>query len=151
MSEDLIKVAVLEQRVQDLKEFVLKVDEAIEKISQVNVSLTKMIAVHEEKIDTRERAEKSLNEKIDTIYTQMQEDHKNVLTEIKTLSTNIDKRLTDVEKGQNKINLKIAVVLGIGAFLGFVIQNSGFFVKILAHPQHLTTPVPHATMAPVQK
>lgn len=151
MSEDLIKVAVLEQRVQDLKEFVLKVDDAIEKISQVNVSLTKMIAVHEEKIDTRERAEKSLNEKIDTIYTQMQEDHKNVLTEIKTLSTNIDKRLTDVEEGQNRINLKIAVVLGIGTFLGFVIQNSGFFVKILAQPQHLTTPVPHATMAPVQK
>ena len=151
MSEDVIRVAVLEQRVQDLKEFVLKVDDAIEKISQVNINLTKMIAVHEEKIDSRERAEKSLNEKIDNIYTQMQEDHKNVLSELQRLSTNIDKRLTDVEKGQNKINLKIAVVLAMGAFLGFVIQNSGFFVKILAQPQHLTSPVPHATMAPVKK
>ena len=151
MSEDVIRVAVLEQRVQDLKEFVLKVDDAIEKISQVNINLTKMIAVHEEKIDSRERAEKSLNEKIDNIYTQMQEDHKNVLSELQKLSTNIDRRLTDVEKGQNKINLKIAVVLAMGAFLGFVIQNSGFFVKILAQPQHLTSPVPHATMAPVKK
>ena len=151
MSEDLIKVAVLEQRVQDLKEFVLKVDDAIEKISQVNVNLTKMIAVHEEKIDTRERAEKSLNEKIDAIYTQMQEDHKNVLSELQTLSTNINERLAEVEKGQNKINLKIAVVLAIGAFLGFIIQNSSFFVKILAQPHHLTSPAPHATLAPVKK
>jgi len=151
MSEDLIKVAVLEQRVQDLKEFVLKVDDAIEKISQVNVNLTKMIAVHEERIDSRERAEKTLNDKIDTIYTQMQEDHKNVLTELQSLRTNIDTRLTTVENNQNRINLKIAVVMAIGAFLGFVIQNSGFFVKILAQPSHLTSPVPHATMAPVQK
>lgn len=151
MSEDVIRVAVLEQRVQDLKEFVLKVDDAIEKISQVNVNLTKMIAVHEERIDSRERAEKTLNDKIDKIYDQMQQDHKNVLSELQRLSTNIDKRLTEVEKGQNKINLKIAVVLAMGAFLGFVIQNSGFFVKILAQPHHLTSPVPHATMAPVKK
>lgn len=151
MSEDLIKVAVLEQRVQDLKEFVLKVDDAIEKISQVNVNLTKMIAVHEEKIETRERAEKSLNEKIDAIYTQMQEDHKNVLSELQRLSTNIDNRLTKVKNNQNRINLKIAVVMAIGAFLGFVIQNSGFFVKILAPSPHLTSPVPHATLAPVKK
>ena len=151
MSEDLIKVAVLEQRVRDLKEFVLKVDDAIEKISQVNINLTKMIAVHEEKIDTRERAEKNLNGKIDRIYDQMQEDHKNVLTELQRLSTNIDTRLTRVENNQNRVNIKIAVVLAVGGFLGFVIQNSGFFVKILAQPQHLTTPVPHATMAPVQK
>lgn len=54
MSEDLIRVAVLEQRVADLKEIVLKVDDAIEKISQVNINLTKMIAVHEEKFEVRE-------------------------------------------------------------------------------------------------
>lgn len=150
MTED-IKVAVLEQRVQDLKEFVLKVDDAIEKISQVNVNLTKIIAVHEEKIDSRERAEKSLNEKIDTIYTQMQEDHKNVLSELQRLSINIDKRLNDVENSQDKINIKIAVVLALGGFLGFVIQNSGFFVKILAQPSHLTSPEPHAILALVKK
>lgn len=150
MTED-IKVAVLEQRVQDLKEFVLKVDGAIEKISQVNVNLTKIIAVHEEKIESRERAEKSLNEKIDTIYNQMQEDHKNVLSELQRLSINIDKRLNDVENSQDKINIKIAVVLALGGFLGFVIQNSGFFVKILAQPSHLTSPEPHAIMTPVKK
>jgi chromosome segregation ATPase len=146
-----IKVAVLEERVRDLKEFVLKVDDAIEKISQVNINLTKIIAVHEEKIESGERAEKSLNEKIDTIYNQMKDDHKNVLSEIQKLSNNIDKRLTTVENSQDKINIKIAVVLALGGFLGFVIQNSGFFVKILAQPSHLTSPEPHAILAPVKK
>jgi chromosome segregation ATPase len=83
MPEDQIKIAVLEQRVEDLKEFVLKVDDAIEKISQVNVNLTKMLAVHEEKLDAREKSEKTLNQKIDDIYSRMQKDHSNVLEEIK--------------------------------------------------------------------
>jgi len=152
MSEDLIRVAVLEQRVSDLKEIFLKVDDAIEKISQVNINLTKMIAVHEEKFEVREKSERSINGKIDNIYKKMEEDHKNVLNEIHKVNAtlekveqNLDKRLTKVEDDQTNINLKLAAVAACALFIGFIIQNSGFFVKILSDEEKaLTNPTPPA-------
>lgn len=150
MSDDYIKVAVLEQRVQDLKEFVLKVDDAIDKISQVNINLTKMIAVHEQKLENREEAEKTLNQKIDDIYSKMQRDYSNVLDEIKKVNStlekvesNLDDRLTKVETDQTKINIRLGIFIAGIALLGFIIQNNGFFVKILS-TGHLTNQSPPA-------
>lgn len=156
MSEDLVKIAVLEQRVQDLKEIVLKIDDAIEKISQVNINLTKMIAVHDEKLDTREKSEKDVNDKIDNIYKKMKDDHENVLGEIKKVNTtltkveeNVDKRLSEIEKEQARFNLKLAAVLGGGVLIAFIIQNSGFFAKVLSEEEkHLTMPPHPAKMNP---
>jgi len=153
MSEDLVKIAVLEQRVADLKEIVLKVDDAIEKISQVNINLTKMIAVHEEKFDVREKSERSINRKIDDIYDKMERDHDNVLVEIKKVNNtlekveeNLDNRLTNVEADQTKTNLKLAVVVTGATIIAFIIQNSGFFSRVLSHDQKLLTNPAHPAM-----
>jgi chromosome segregation ATPase len=156
MSEDLIKIAVLEQRVADLKEIVLKVDDAIEKISQVNINLTKMLAVHEEKFDIREKSEESINKKIDNIYDKMEKDHKNVLDEMNKLNGTLEKveinlngRLKKVEDDQANTNLKLAAVAAGILVIGFVIQNSGFFVKILSYEEKvLTNPAPPAMIEP---
>lgn len=156
MSED-IKVAILEQRVADLKEYVLKIDDAIEKISQVNVNLTRMLAVHEEKLESRQNAENTINEKIDSIKKKMERDHENVLFEMQKMGgtlekveSNLENRLTKLETEQTKINLKLAIVIFAGTFLGFIIQNSGFFSRVL-HQGHLTTPEPYATVEPSVK
>jgi len=156
MSEDLIKIAVLEQRVADLKEIVLKVDDAIEKISQVNINLTKMLAVHEEKFDVREKSEQTINKKIDDIYNKMEKDHENVLLEINKVNStlekvekNVDTRLTKVEDAQSNTNLKLAAVAAGILVIGFVIQNSGFFVKVLSEEERvLTNPAPPAMIEP---
>jgi DNA anti-recombination protein RmuC len=156
MSEDLIKIAVLEQRVADLKEIVLKVDDAIEKISQVNINLTKMLAVHEEKFDVREKSEQTINKKIDDIYNKMEKDHKNVLDEMNKLNGTLEKvekkldnRLKKVEDDQANTNLKLAAVAAGILVIGFVIQNSGFFVKILSYEEKvLTNPAPPAMIEP---
>ena len=150
MQEDQIKIAVLQQRVEDLKEFVLKVDDAIEKISQVNINLTKMIAVHEQKLETREVVEKNINQKIDDIYSKMQKDHENVLEERKKLNvtlekveSNLDDRLVKVENNQANINIKLATIVAGAVLIGFIIQNNSFFVKVLSN-DHLTNPTPSA-------
>jgi CRISPR/Cas system-associated endonuclease Cas3-HD len=153
MSEDLIKVAVLEQRVLDLKEIVLRVDDAIEKISQVNINLTKMLAVHEEKFDIREKSEESINKKIDNIYDKMEKDHKNVLDEMNKLNGTLEKvekslddRLKKVEDDQANTNLKLAAVAAGIRVLGFVIQNSGFFAKVLSEEEKALTNPTHPAM-----
>ena len=45
-----VEVAVLKQQVLDLKEIVLKLEEAIERINDVNLNVIKMLAAHEERI-----------------------------------------------------------------------------------------------------
>ena len=49
MAEE-IRVAVLEQKLEDLKDIIVKIDDAIEKLSEVNSNVTKMLAVHEQSI-----------------------------------------------------------------------------------------------------
>jgi hypothetical protein len=50
MAEENVKIAVLEQKLTDFAAIVQKLDNAIEKISEVNANLMRMLAVHEEKI-----------------------------------------------------------------------------------------------------
>lgn len=141
MQEDQIKIAVLEQRVEDLKEFVLKVDDAIEKISQVNVNLTKMIAVHEQRLETHQQADDNINKKIDNIYLKMEKDHENVLNEIKKINqfftsaeTRLNNRIKKIETKQNKLNIRVGVFIGSILVISFIIQNSQFFGKMLSDP-----------------
>ena len=141
MQEDQIKIAVLEQRVEDLKEFVLKVDDAIEKISQVNVNLTKMIAVHEQRLETHQQADDNSNKKIDNIYLKMEQDHENVLNEIKKINqfftsaeTRLNNRIKKIETKQNKLNIRVGVFIGSILVISFIIQNSQFFGKMLSDP-----------------
>ena len=49
MAEE-IKVAILEQKLEDLKDIIIKIDDAIEKMSEVNSNVSRMLAVHEQRI-----------------------------------------------------------------------------------------------------
>ena len=52
--EEEVKVAVLSQKVDDLKNILVKIDDAIEKISEVNSNVSKILAVHEQRITRQE-------------------------------------------------------------------------------------------------
>ena len=53
--DDEVKVAILEQKQEVLEQFVGKLDSAIEKIAEVNTNVSKMLAVHEEKYQSKKR------------------------------------------------------------------------------------------------
>ena len=46
--ENEIQVAVLNQKLEDLKPIIIKLDTNIEKLSEVNTTVSRMLAVHEE-------------------------------------------------------------------------------------------------------
>ena len=52
--EDQVRLAVLDQKLEDLKPVVLRIDAAIEKLSEVNTTVSRMLAVHEELITRQE-------------------------------------------------------------------------------------------------
>ena len=68
---DNVKVAVIEQKIEDLKPIVLRIDAAIEKLSEVNTTVSRMLAVHEERITKQEEIDTVLFTKIDKLRDKM--------------------------------------------------------------------------------
>ena len=87
--DDQIKVAVLEQKIEDLKPIVLRIDKAIEKLSEVNTTVSRILAVHEERISKQEQVDVVLFTKIDQLRDKMDGDHDRVLQRIRELEKRV--------------------------------------------------------------
>ena len=80
-----IKVAVLEERLQNFESVVSKLDAAIEKIAEVNNNVSRMLAVHEERISKQEEIDSILFDKIDKLRDKMDSDHDSVTKRLSLL------------------------------------------------------------------
>ena len=72
---DDIKVAVLEERLENFETLVSRLDSAIEKLAEVNNNVSRMLAVHEERITKQEDIDSVLFDKIDKLRDKMDRDH----------------------------------------------------------------------------
>ena len=84
MAEE-IKVAVLEEKLQNFESIVSKLDSAIEKLAEVNNNVSRMLAVHEERITKQEELDSVLFDKIDKLRDKMDRDHDLVTSRISLL------------------------------------------------------------------
>ena len=69
------EVAVLETRLENFENLVSRLDSAIEKIAEVNNNVSRMLAVHEERISKQEEIDSVLFDKIDKLRDKMDSDH----------------------------------------------------------------------------
>ena len=121
MEENQVKLAVLEQKLEDLKPIVLRIDAAIEKLSEVNTTVSRMLAVHEERITKQEEIDTVLFAKIDKLRDKMDRDHDLVL-----------QRIRQLEK-------RVWMAVGGLAVLTFVANNNTLAGKILTPPPNPVT------------
>jgi len=110
------KVAVLEERLAVHEQMMSRIDTAIEKLSEVNSNVSKMLAVHEEKIGTNEKVDDILFTKIDQLSSKMDSDHNVVLSKIQ-----------DLEK-------KVWIGIGLVFCVSFIVTNSSFVEQLLTRP-----------------
>jgi len=120
-----IKVAVLEERLQNFESVVSKLDAAIEKIAEVNNNVSRMLAVHEERISKQEEIDSILFDKIDKLRDKMDGDHDIV-----------SKRLSILER---------KLWIGIGALGAVLIITNPQAIKIVGP---LLSSAEHAIVAP---
>ena len=114
--EDQVRLAALDQKLEDLKPVVLRIDAAIEKLSEVNTTVSRMLAVHEERITKQEEVDTVLFAKIDKLRDKMDRDHDLVL-----------QRIRQLEK-------RVWMAVGGLAVLTFMINNNGLISKVLTPP-----------------
>jgi hypothetical protein len=108
---DNIKVAILEERLGNFEALVTRLDSAIEKIAEVNNNVSRMLAVHEERISKQEEIDSVLFDKIDKLRDKMDSDHDSVT-----------KRLSLLEK---------KLWIGIGALASILIISNPQAIKTL--------------------
>ena len=73
--EEEVKVAVLEAKLENFETLVSRLDSAIEKIAEVNNNVSRMLAVHEQRITKQEEIDEILFDKIDKLRDKMDSDH----------------------------------------------------------------------------
>ena len=83
------KLAVTHQKIEDIKPLVHKMEKAIEKLSELNTSVSRMLAVHEERITKQEEIDTVLFTKIAQLRDKMDVDHNSVLSRIQSLDKKI--------------------------------------------------------------
>lgn len=86
---DTVKVAVLEEKVGHMEDVVQRLDETIEKLSTLNVNISKMIAVHEEKFSMNKRVN---NELVDD-FTKLELKMKNCSNDLSSRIASLEKKL----------------------------------------------------------
>ena len=87
--EPRIPLEVIDQKIEDLKPLIHKMEAAIEKLSELNTSVSRMLAVHEERISKQEEIDTVLFTKIDQLRDKMDVDHNSVLSRIQSLDKKI--------------------------------------------------------------
>jgi ElaB/YqjD/DUF883 family membrane-anchored ribosome-binding protein len=106
MSEEIVKVAVLEQKFADFANIVNKLDDAIQKMSEVNTNVIKMLAVHDEKIEYGQRTDDLILKMIDNLKEENQKEHKKT-----------SDRIDDLEEQVGEISKIKWMTVGTGAVL----------------------------------
>ena len=83
--EEEVKVAILETRLENFETLVSRLDSAIEKIAEVNNNVSRMLAVHEQRITKQEEIDEILFDKIDKLRDKMDSDHDSVTKRLSLL------------------------------------------------------------------
>jgi len=84
-----IKIAVLEQKLEDVRDIILKIDSAIEKLSEVNSNVSKMLAVHEERITKQEETDNILFAKIDKLRDKVDSDYDIIVSRVQVIEKRV--------------------------------------------------------------
>jgi methionine synthase II (cobalamin-independent) len=107
------KVAILEEKIHTTEQLMQRIESAIEKMSEVSANVTKMLAVHEQKIEGNDKVDAILFAKIDQLSNKMDTDHNIVLD-----------KLQGLEK-------KVWIGIGVFAVVTLIINNSEMLASIL--------------------
>ena len=110
------RVSVIESRLETHERYFTKLDESIEKLSDVSLSIKEMLIKHEGKLEERALEEDALYEKIEELKQDSHREH-NELTE---RIDSIEKKVEDLTKWRYLVAGGLVIV---GLFIGQIIPG----------------------------
>ena len=114
------KIAVLEERLSSYEIMMRKIDEAIQIMGKTSQNFSKMLAVHEEKIDQCHKADDYIGRLIEELKLENKDQHDAVTERIEK----IENKLEEVVKFR-------WIIIGVFAVISFGLSQSHIVVDFL--------------------
>jgi len=122
------KIAVLEERLSSYEMMMRRIDEAIQLMGKTSQNISKMLAVHDEKIDNCGKTDEMISNMIHDMKEENKEQHKKVSEKIQSLETKVE----ELAKFR-------WIIAGAAILLSFAVSQSHMVVDILTpDPQPAT-------------
>ena len=86
---DRVTTAVLKEKIDNVEKVFNRIDDAIVKIVEVNNNVSKMLAVHDERLVKQEKIDEVLFKKIDDLHVKVVADNKVVLERLTVLERKV--------------------------------------------------------------
>lgn len=125
------KIAVLEERLSAYEGMMRKIDEAIQLMGKTSQNISKMLAVHEERIEQCHKADDFIGRLIEELRLENKDQHEAVTDRIEK----IENKLEEVVKFR-------WVIIGVFAVVSFGLSQSHMVVDLLT---------PDATQVQIEK
>ena len=110
------RVSVIESRLDTHEKYFTKLDESIEKLSEVSLSIKEMLIKHEGKLEERALEEDALYEKIEELKEESHKEHEELTGRINS----IEKKVEDLTKWRYLVAGGLVIV---GLFIGQVVPG----------------------------
>lgn len=114
------KIAVLEERLSSYEIMMRKIDEAIQIMGKTSQNISKMLAVHEERIDQCHRADDYIGRLIEELKLENKDQHDAVTERIEK----IESKLEEVIKFR-------WIIIGVFAVISFGLSQSHMVIDLL--------------------
>jgi hypothetical protein len=125
------KIAVLEERLTSYEVMMKKIDEAIQIMGKTSQNISKMLAVHEQKLEINNKNDDVIIDRIKSIEAKNSEEHTKVIEKIVLLEGKIDKRIEGVDKKVEDVTKFRWVLIGALVIISFIFSNSHIVVDLL--------------------
>jgi chromosome segregation ATPase len=125
------KIAVLEERLTSYEVMMKKIDEAIQIMGTTSQNISKMLAVHEEKLENSGKNDELIIDRIKTIEVKNTEEHGRVIERFESLEEKLDGRIGTLDKKVDDITKFRWIIVGGLLIVSFVLSQSRMVVDIL--------------------
>jgi len=116
-NNETVKLAVLEQKFADFVNIVNKIDDAIGKLSEVNVNVGKMLAVHEERIEQAMKANDILIKMIQELKVDTDSKDLRIEEKIDDLESDLQDEISILNAKCEEVSKIKWMTIGCGAVL----------------------------------
>lgn len=125
------KIAVLEERLTSYEIMIKKIDEAIQIMGKTSQTISKMLAVHEEKLDNTNKNDDLIIDRIKTMEGKNTEEHHRVIERFELIDSKINDRIEILDKKVDEVTKFRWLVLGGIMIVSFIFSQSSTVVDIL--------------------
>lgn len=124
------KIAVLEERLSVYEQMMSRIDSAIQKISDTSQNISKMLAIHNEKIEQCNRTDNLIVSMIEDIKKTSKEQHEEISKELGERIEKVEKKVESI----NQFKWKAVGAIAVVAFLIGIIPTAASFLTSRTSP-----------------